>query len=201
MTTGQSRSVPAAPPESAPPFTLDAERPVPVLLGRWARVQPDATFCVEVDGRSLSYAGFAAEAGAWTRALAAAGAAQGDVVLTMLPTSCDSLVVWMGIAGLRCEVTGSAAFLAAGDESFRPEGEPARHDVSCVIYTSGTTGPSKGVLVPWAQLAATMPAEWGTGAGTAEAQYVPLPMYHVAGRTCSAGRAGQTTPTTRLARS
>ena len=29
---------------------------------------------------------------------------------------------------------------------------PERWDVSAMIYTSGTTGPSKGVLVPWAQL-------------------------------------------------
>jgi crotonobetaine/carnitine-CoA ligase len=63
---------------------------------------------------------------------------------------------------------------------------PARHDVSCVIYTSGTTGPSKGVLVPWAQLSATIPEQWQTGAGTGEAQYVPLPMYHIAGRSATA---------------
>ena len=227
------------------PMPLDAEPPVPVLLRRWAATQPDATFCTEVGGRSLSYGAFDAEARGWTRALAASGIGPGDIVLTMLPTCCDALAVWMGIAGLRavdaavntdftgrmleyvvadtgaslaivhadyvgrfdglgslaalrrivvvgaaparaqtsCEVVGAAGFLAAGAGSFEPDSPPARHDISCVIYTSGTTGPSKGVLVPWAQLAATMPAEWATGAGTREAQYMPLPMYHVAGRT------------------
>ena len=29
---------------------------------------------------------------------------------------------------------------------------PARHDIASIMYTSGTTGPSKGVLMPWAQL-------------------------------------------------
>ena len=235
---------------------LDHEPPVPVLLEQWATVQPEAAFCQEVGGRSLTYAGFVAEARGWSGALAAAGVATADIVLTMLPTSCDALAVWMGIARLRAidaavntefrgrmleyvisdsgariaimhaeylerfgeldslagleriVVVGAAGpggaasagslphaigrrtlsageFLRAGDSSFEPSRPPARHDVSCVIYTSGTTGPSKGVLVPWAQLAATMPAEWGTGAGTREAQYVPLPMYHVAGRTAA----------------
>jgi acyl-CoA synthetase (AMP-forming)/AMP-acid ligase II len=80
---------------------LESEPPVPVLIEAWAQVQPDATFCVEVAGRSLTYAGFVAEANGWSRALAAAGAGRGDIVLTMIPTSCDSLAVWMGIARLR----------------------------------------------------------------------------------------------------
>lgn len=84
-----------------PPESLDREPPVPVLIEKWAATQPDATFCVEVAGRSLTYAGFVAEASRWSRALAAAGAGRGDLVLTMIPTSCDGLAVWMGIARLR----------------------------------------------------------------------------------------------------
>ncbi len=228
--------------------SLDAEPPVPVLVRQWAAVQPDATFCTEVAGRSLTYAQFATEADSWSRALAAAGVRHGDVVLTMIPTSCDAVAVWMGIGGLRaidaavntefsgrmlqyvvsdsgagtaivhadyigrfaeldslaklttivvlgesegppeiaCRVIASREFLTSGAGTAAPEALPERHDVSCVIYTSGTTGPSKGVLVPWAQLAATIPAQWQTGAGTAEAQYVPLPMYHIAGRSAVA---------------
>ncbi len=231
-----------------PASPLETEPPVPVLIGRWAAVQPGATFCVEVGGRSLTYAQFTAEARDWSRALATAGVGHADLVLTMLPTSCDSLAVWMGIAGLRaidaavntefsermleyvvsdtaarvavvhadyvqrfaelrslgalaqvivvgesgtlpalgCQVVTAGEFIAAGDRALDPADPPQRHDVSCVIYTSGTTGPSKGVLVPWAQLAATIPAQWQTGAGTAETQYVPLPMYHVAGRSAAA---------------
>ena len=228
--------------------SLGTEPPVPALIEAWAAVQPDATFCVEVAGRSLTYAEFVSEAHGWSRALAGAGVARGDIVLTMIPTSCDGLAVWMGIARLRavdatvntdftgrmlqyiisdtgariaivhpdylsrfaqvdsladltqiivigdvgtyagtaCRAVSAREFLAAGDEPFELGDHPARHDVSCVIYTSGTTGPSKGVLVPWAQLSATIPPEWQTGAGTAEAQYVPLPMYHVAGRSAAA---------------
>jgi enoyl-CoA hydratase/carnithine racemase len=84
-----------------PASPLATEPPVPVLIDRWAAMQPDATFCVEVGGRSLTYAEFAAEAREWSRALATAGVRRGDLVLTMLPTSCDGLAVWMGIAGLR----------------------------------------------------------------------------------------------------
>ncbi len=35
------------------------------------------------------------------------------------------------------------------DHSFSP---PALETTSCILYTSGTTGPSKGVLLPWAQM-------------------------------------------------
>jgi crotonobetaine/carnitine-CoA ligase len=232
----------------ASPGSLESEPPVPVLIQAWAAVQPDATFCVEVGGRSLTYAEFGNEACGWSLALAAAGVAAGDVVLTMMPTSCDGLAIWMGLARLRavdaavntdftgkmleyiisdtgasiaivhadyvgrfaqvsslasltqivvvgehgtdagigCRVVAASEFLVPGAPPAELGEYPARHDVSCVIYTSGTTGPSKGVLVPWAQLSATIPPEWQTGAGTGEAQYVPLPMYHVAGRSAVA---------------
>lgn len=228
--------------------SLENEPPVPALIEAWAAVQPDAIFCVEVAGRSLTYAEFVSETHGWSRALAAAGVARGDIVLTMIPTSCDGLALWMGIARLRavdaavntdftgrmleyiisdtgatiaivhsdyvsrfaqldsladltqiiavgdagpyagiaCRVVAASEFFASGEKPLELGDRPGRHDVSCVIYTSGTTGPSKGVLVPWAQLSATIPPEWQTGAGTAEAQYVPLPMYHVAGRSAAA---------------
>lgn len=47
-----------------------------------------------------------------------------------------------------------AAELCAGLEPGEPDGanDPAPWDVCCLIWTSGTTGPSKGVLVPWAEM-------------------------------------------------
>ena len=40
----------------------------------------------------------------------------------------------------------------ARDRRWRRTNGPEAHDVAAIIYTSGTTGPSKGVLVPWAEL-------------------------------------------------
>lgn len=57
------------------------------------------------------------------------------------------------------------------------------HELACILYTSGTTGPSKGVMVPWAQLCAT-----ATGAlpsaemNSADVTYVPFPLFHVSGK-------------------
>jgi len=59
---------------------------------------------------------------------------------------------------------------------------PAHYDIACLIYTSGTTGPSKGVLVPWAELYefpnATPPGALSPGG----AYYACLPTFHVGGK-------------------
>ena len=55
----------------------------------------------------------------------------------------------------------------------------AHHDVAAIIYTSGTTGPSKGVLVPWAEL------YWfdiEDDTNEEGALYAYLPPYHVSGK-------------------
>jgi crotonobetaine/carnitine-CoA ligase len=59
---------------------------------------------------------------------------------------------------------------------------PAHHDTCALVYTSGTTGPSKGVLVPWAELNefARMPP-----AGMIEddgGYYTVYPAFHVSGK-------------------
>ena len=84
--------------------------------------------------------------------------------------------------------TELAARVVAGDELFagvEPAADldgPAHYDIACLIYTSGTTGPSKGVLVPWAELfefpAATPPDAFGSGL----AYYACLPTFHVGGK-------------------
>ena len=59
---------------------------------------------------------------------------------------------------------------------------PAYYDTSCMIYTSGTTGPSKGVLVPWAELfqfVTTLPDDV---LAPGEAYYLCLPVFHVSGK-------------------
>jgi crotonobetaine/carnitine-CoA ligase len=56
---------------------------------------------------------------------------------------------------------------------------PAHYDIAAIIYTSGTTGPSKGVLVPWAELYWFDIEETENSEG---ALYAYLPPYHVSGK-------------------
>ncbi len=59
---------------------------------------------------------------------------------------------------------------------------PEYHDISAMIYTSGTTGPSKGVLVPWAELYQFVdlmpPDAMERGSG----YYTVFPAFHVSGK-------------------
>jgi crotonobetaine/carnitine-CoA ligase len=59
---------------------------------------------------------------------------------------------------------------------------PAHHDIAALIYTSGTTGPSKGVLVPWAELFefARLPPEGMLEDGGG--YYTVYPAFHVSGK-------------------
>jgi crotonobetaine/carnitine-CoA ligase len=83
---------------------------------------------------------------------------------------------------LPCRVVGRAEAF----DGLRPEPpsyRPGPWDAACVIYTSGTTGPSKGVIVPWAQIHAT-----ATGCfppellGDDEVFYSPFTMFHMSGK-------------------
>ena len=62
-----------------------------------------------------------------------------------------------------------------------PDPTPATaSDIAAVIYTSGTTGPSKGVLVPWGQLATGVSAFDDFGPG--DVLYAPFAAYHLGGK-------------------
>ena len=78
-----------------------------------------------------------------------------------------------------------------GLQEFHSGVEPARDlvlpkpwDIMAVLFTSGTTGPSKGVLIPWAQIHAmstgTFPIE---DLGPDDVVYNPSPTYHVGAKT------------------
>lgn len=71
-----------------------------------------------------------------------------------------------------------------------PDREVAPWDLGCILYTSGTTGPSKGVMVPWAQVLQTVtgcfPPE---GFSDTDHWYIPYPMFHMSGLLCVAGAA------------
>lgn len=61
--------------------------------------------------------------------------------------------------------------------------EPEGHEISAIIYTSGTTGPSKGVMLPWAQVIATGDGITPTELfGPDDAFYSPFPMFHMSGK-------------------
>ncbi|HVM67101.1 MAG TPA: AMP-binding protein [Acidimicrobiales bacterium] len=65
----------------------------------------------------------------------------------------------------------------------RPAAWPGPASPACVLYTSGTTGPAKGVVVPWAQLSATIGRIPRSSLDGTDAVYAPWPMFHVTGRT------------------
>ncbi len=61
--------------------------------------------------------------------------------------------------------------------------EPPRyHDIACMIYTSGTTGPSKGVLMPWAELYQFVTSIPDGSIERDGVYYLCLPVFHVSGK-------------------
>ncbi len=80
------------------------------------------------------------------------------------------------------DVLTRASFLDGATAPTDLEG-PEYHDIAAIIYTSGTTGPSKGVLVPWAELY-WFDIEDDTNEAIDEdrALYAYLPPYHVSGK-------------------
>jgi crotonobetaine/carnitine-CoA ligase len=64
-----------------------------------------------------------------------------------------------------------------------PRDLPRASDLAMVLYTSGTTGPSKGVLVPWGQVHATVTGAFPPGTLDSEKViYGPFPPNHIGGR-------------------
>jgi crotonobetaine/carnitine-CoA ligase len=85
------------------------------------------------------------------------------------------------VAALPFEVVAGPQFFAGATPADDLPG-PAHHDTAALIYTSGTTGPSKGVLVPWAELrefAAVTPDGLIDDDG---AFYSVYPAFHISGK-------------------
>lgn len=82
---------------------------------------------------------------------------------------------------------GRDGFFAGADRADAPgeatlEG-PDYWDIATILYTSGTTGPSKGVLVPWAQIYATTTGSMVVAdLGPEDAYYCPFPLFHISGK-------------------
>jgi crotonobetaine/carnitine-CoA ligase len=95
----------------------------------------------------------------------------------------EPVVAGSGVAGLDVVVIDRDDDVTAGCAPDDTGELPSPGDPACVIYTSGTTGPAKGVVLSWAQFAATIgriPRSW---LSDRDAVYCCHPMFHVTGRT------------------
>jgi crotonobetaine/carnitine-CoA ligase len=215
--------------DDAGTFALDPASVLPRLVSAWAAATPERPFLSEVTGRRASYGETWAGVRRWASWLDELGIGRGDRVVSMLPASIDSVLLWLaagcagvlevpadpalrgvflrhvladsgarvclvrpehaalvadsGVAGLEIVVVDRDACPA--DHAVLADGLefPAPADPSCVIYTSGTTGLPKGVVISWAQMAASVgriPRSW---LSERDCVYSCHPMFHVTGRT------------------
>jgi len=101
----------------------------------------------------------------------------------LLATSLERIVILdaaeITLPDLSLPVMSAAQFLHGAQP--RQREAPRYTDVASITYTSGTTGASKGVIVYWAQLHATISA-LGDIFSPDDCWYDPMPMFHVGGQ-------------------
>jgi len=91
-------------------------------------------------------------------------------------------VSWTGEPGALPMTVKPLEEVLAGVEPARGLSGPEAHDISAIIYTSGTTGPSKGVLVPWAEMY-QFPSSSPPGTLDEDGcYYAAVPTFHVGGK-------------------
>jgi carnitine-CoA ligase len=97
-------------------------------------------------------------------------------------------VVLLDVAEVGVLQIGGWTLLPATEASTFPHAleklrEPTLESTSCILYTSGTTGPSKGVIIPWAQMLETgrtiVPVEHMT---RDDIMYCPYAPCHITGK-------------------
>ena len=80
---------------------LDRELILPHMIAKWARETPDRVAMKDVEGRSMTYGELDSELRRWAGALRNVGVRAGENVVTMVPNSFESYLVWLGVAWLR----------------------------------------------------------------------------------------------------
>ncbi|WP_158080904.1 AMP-binding protein [Pelomonas sp. KK5] len=94
------------------------------------------------------------------------------------------------IAAVRSELRSAPQVFTLDDPALsggqaRPREVPAVTDPYAVIFTSGTTGPSRGVVVPWANIQASIAQQFPGDENAAYADpafYCPWPTFHASGK-------------------
>ncbi len=79
---------------------------LPALLRRRADAESERTWLEEVSGARLTYGQAVEQSLAWASAFEALGVKPGMTVLSMVPTSIDAVLAWLGVAWLRGIETG-----------------------------------------------------------------------------------------------
>jgi acyl-CoA synthetase (AMP-forming)/AMP-acid ligase II len=70
------------------------------MIAKWARETPDRVAMKDVEGRSMTYGELDSELRRWAGALRNVGIRAGENVVTMVPNSFESYLVWLGVAWL-----------------------------------------------------------------------------------------------------
>ena len=87
--------------DDAGTFALDPASVLPRLVSAWTAATPERPFLSEVTGRRASYGETWAGVRRWASWLDELGIGRGDRVVSMLPASIDSVLLWLaaGCAG------------------------------------------------------------------------------------------------------
>ncbi len=91
---------------------MDSHIVLPSLIRRRSKESPERIFLEHVDGSTMTYGQLQETADLWSGALVTLGVAPGSTVVSLMPTSFETVALWMGIARLRAiEVPINTAYV------------------------------------------------------------------------------------------
>lgn len=93
-------------------LSVESDIVLPTLIRRRAKESPDRVFLEHVDGSRMTYGELQEKADLWSGVLAALGVTPGSTVVSLVPTSFETIALWMGVARLRAiEVPVNTAYV------------------------------------------------------------------------------------------